>query len=132
MPVRRCVKDAGTFLQFLAKAFDANVVEKNQAHGEWGPRAVNMHLYVPEVDAVYERATKAGATSLSEPKNQFYGERNGGGDGRVGKPRVHRDPQAEPFERRSRAAGRSARNVNLVFSQFPFHQPKTSKRREEK
>jgi PhnB protein len=32
---------------------------------------------VPNVDAVYERALKAGATSLSEPKDQFYGERNG-------------------------------------------------------
>jgi len=30
------------------------------------------------VDAAHERALKAGATSLSEPKDQFYGERNGG------------------------------------------------------
>jgi PhnB protein len=37
-----------------------------------------MHLYVPDVDAVYGTALSAGATSLSEPKDQFYGERNGG------------------------------------------------------
>jgi uncharacterized glyoxalase superfamily protein PhnB len=37
-----------------------------------------MHLYVPGVDAVYETARSAGATSLSEPKDQFYGERNAG------------------------------------------------------
>jgi uncharacterized glyoxalase superfamily protein PhnB len=37
-----------------------------------------MHLYVPAVDEVYERALKAGASSLSEPMDQFYGERNGG------------------------------------------------------
>jgi PhnB protein len=94
------VKDAAKFLQFLVKAFDANVVEKNEtpggsvghatvrigdsifecseAHGQWGPRAATLHLYVPDVDAVYERALKTGATSLSEPKDQFYGERNGG------------------------------------------------------
>jgi PhnB protein len=36
-----------------------------------------MHVYVPDVDAVYRRAIAAGATSLSEPKDQFYGERSG-------------------------------------------------------
>jgi PhnB protein len=36
-----------------------------------------MHLYVKDVDAVYNRALEAGATSLSEPKDQFYGERSG-------------------------------------------------------
>jgi uncharacterized glyoxalase superfamily protein PhnB len=37
-----------------------------------------MHLYAPDVEAVYERALKAGVTFLSEPKDQFYGERSGG------------------------------------------------------
>jgi PhnB protein len=94
------VKDAARFLRFLVSAFEANVVQKNEtpdgavghakvrigdsilecseAHGEWGPRTATMHLYVADVDAVYERALKAGATSISEPKDQFYGERNGG------------------------------------------------------
>jgi PhnB protein len=54
-----------------------DTLECSEAHGEWGPRAVTMHLYVPEVNAVLERAIKAGATSLSEPKDQFYGEHNG-------------------------------------------------------
>jgi PhnB protein len=94
------VKDAAKFLQFLVKAFEANVVEKNEtpsgivghatmrigdsilecseAHGEWGPRTATVHLYVPNVDVVYESAVKAGASSLSEPKDQFYGERSGG------------------------------------------------------
>jgi hypothetical protein len=29
-----------------------DTLECSEAHGEWGPRAVTMHLYVPEVDAV--------------------------------------------------------------------------------
>jgi len=37
-----------------------------------------LHLYVPNVDAVYQKALKAGATSLSEPADQFYGDRSGG------------------------------------------------------
>jgi len=34
-----------------------------------------FHVYVPDCDAVYQKALAAGATSLSEPKDQDYGER---------------------------------------------------------
>jgi PhnB protein len=36
---------------------------------------VSIHLYVENADEVYKRALAAGATSLREPENQFYGER---------------------------------------------------------
>ena len=34
-----------------------------------------IHLYVEDVDSIYAQAVKAGATSLAEPEDQFYGER---------------------------------------------------------
>jgi len=37
---------------------------------------VSIHLYVENVDDVYKRALAAGATSLREPADQFYGDRN--------------------------------------------------------
>jgi PhnB protein len=37
---------------------------------------VSIHLYVEDVDDVYKRALAAGAISLREPADQFYGERN--------------------------------------------------------
>lgn len=37
-----------------------------------------MHLYVEDVDAVYERAVQAGATVLMPPTNLDYGERGAG------------------------------------------------------
>ena len=37
-----------------------------------------LHLYVPDTDAVYRRALAAGATSLAEPADQFYGDRMAG------------------------------------------------------
>jgi PhnB protein len=37
-----------------------------------------FHVYVQDCDAVYQRALKAGATSIGEPKDQEYGERSAG------------------------------------------------------
>jgi PhnB protein len=37
-----------------------------------------LYLYVPNVDASYQQALKAGATSVMEPSDQFYGDRSGG------------------------------------------------------
>ena len=47
-----------------------------------GPKAiggspVTISVYVEDVDAVFERALKEGATSVRPVENQFYGDRNG-------------------------------------------------------
>jgi len=36
---------------------------------------VSIHLYVADVDALFKRAIQAGATSMKEPADQFYGDR---------------------------------------------------------
>jgi PhnB protein len=36
---------------------------------------VSIHLYLSDVDAVFERAVTAGARVLREPADQFYGDR---------------------------------------------------------
>ena len=38
----------------------------------------SIYLYVPDTDAVYQQALEAGATSVMEPADQFYGDRNAG------------------------------------------------------
>jgi uncharacterized glyoxalase superfamily protein PhnB len=37
-----------------------------------------IHLYVPDVDAVYRRAVAAGGASIMAPTDQFYGDRGAG------------------------------------------------------
>jgi uncharacterized glyoxalase superfamily protein PhnB len=39
------------------------------------PAPVTLWLYVPDCDAAYNRATKAGATSLRKPEDAFWGDR---------------------------------------------------------
>ncbi len=38
---------------------------------------VTLHLHVPDVDAFFERAVKAGAKSIMEPADAFWGDRYG-------------------------------------------------------
>ncbi|MBO0496947.1 VOC family protein [Pseudomonas sp. Marseille-Q1929] len=42
-----------------------------------GKTSVGIHLYVPDVDKQYKQAIDAGGTVISEPKDQFYGDRSG-------------------------------------------------------
>ena len=55
-----------------------SIVQLNDAGGEWKPIQVPLLLYVPDTDATYRRALAAGASSVREPADQFYGDRTGG------------------------------------------------------
>jgi PhnB protein len=55
-----------------------SIVEMGEAHGLYQPMPTMFFLYVDDVDAWYQRAVDAGATSIGEPKNQPYGDRSGG------------------------------------------------------
>ena len=39
--------------------------------------SATLHVYVEDADAVYNRALKAGGTSVMEPTDMFYGDRYG-------------------------------------------------------
>jgi PhnB protein len=94
------VQGADRVIEFLKQAFEAKEVERmsmpdgsimhaevragdstvmlGEASGQWGPMPASLYMYVPDVDAVYQRVLKAGATSVMEPADQFYGDRNAG------------------------------------------------------
>jgi uncharacterized glyoxalase superfamily protein PhnB len=50
----------------------------SEASDQHPPMQSMLHLYVPNVDSIYQRALAAGATSVMEPIDQFYGDRSGG------------------------------------------------------
>jgi PhnB protein len=55
-----------------------SAIEMGEAHGPYQPMPTQFYLYVPDADAAYHRALTAGATSLSAPADQPYGDRNAG------------------------------------------------------
>ena len=52
-------------------------VMMGEASGNFKPMPAMLHLYVEDTDAVYQSALQAGATSIMEPADQFYGDRMG-------------------------------------------------------
>ena len=52
-----------------------SVLQLADAGPEWPAMACALQVYVPDADAAYARALTAGATSLTPPTTQFYGDR---------------------------------------------------------
>ena len=67
----------GTVMHATLKIGDSMVMISD-ASEQVKAMPVMLYLYVPDVDAAYQRAIKAGATSIMEPADQFYGDRSGG------------------------------------------------------
>ena len=54
------------------------MIELSDGSAEWPPKPATLHLYVDDVDGTYQRAIAAGATSIEEPVDQPYGDREAG------------------------------------------------------
>jgi uncharacterized glyoxalase superfamily protein PhnB len=95
------VRGADKTIEFLKKAFGAEVpfepmmrpdgkimhadlkigdshVMISEASEQHPAMPCMVHVYVPNVDAVYQRAVAAGGMSSMEPTDQFYGDRGSG------------------------------------------------------
>jgi PhnB protein len=56
----------------------SSMIMVSDARDPWKPMPLSTYLYVEDADAVYRAAMAAGATSLYEPTDMFYGDRSGG------------------------------------------------------
>lgn len=64
--LRRFDMPDGTIMHAEVRV-DDTVVMLGDAGGEWPPVPINVHVYVPDVDAVYRRALTAGGVSVQAP-----------------------------------------------------------------
>lgn len=53
-----------------------SMIMMGEAGAQWPASPASLMVYVEDTDAAYARALAAGATSLTEPSNQFYGDRS--------------------------------------------------------
>jgi PhnB protein len=81
----------------------------SDATPEHRPTPAMLHLYVDNADTAHRQAIEAGATSLQEPSDQFYGDRGGGVKDRFGNiwwVATHiEDVPPDEMDQRARAAG---------------------------
>ena len=75
--ILRVLRPDGSIMTAQLKIGDS-VILLSEAKGEFKPMPAAIYLYVNDTDAVYQRALQAGATSLMEPIDEFYGDRNAG------------------------------------------------------
>lgn len=100
------VDDVAGLISFLEEAFDAeetfrmagadgsithaevrigdSMVMMGQAGEEVPAKPAMLHLYVEDSDEMYRQAVAAGATSVREPADEFYGDRTAGVQDRFG------------------------------------------------
>jgi PhnB protein len=94
------VKNVPGLIEFLKEAFGAKELHRSstpdgqvnhaemeigdsrlmmgEASDQWPAIPGSILLYVPDVDECYQRALDAGAESVMEVADQFYGDRSGG------------------------------------------------------
>lgn len=75
--IQRMTRPDGSIMHAEVRLGDSRVMI-GEASNEYEAMPAMLHLYVAEVDAVYERALQAGAISLREPVTEFYGDRIAG------------------------------------------------------
>ena len=78
------VQGVPTLIDFLKQVFEAQEIMRMPRpdgtimHGEFRPMPGSLYLYVDDTDATYQRALQAGASSMMEPADQFWGDRHAG------------------------------------------------------
>ncbi|WNJ17655.1 VOC family protein [Pontibacter sp. G13] len=72
------LRDAGGMIFHAEVRVGDSIIMLGKASPEFGGMPGMIYLYVPDVQATYDRALALGAESVYPPARQFYGDVNGG------------------------------------------------------
>ena len=75
--IQRTPRPDGSIQHARVRVGDSPVM-MGEPVGDMKPMPATLYVYVDDPDATYERALRAGASSVREPADQFYGDRNAG------------------------------------------------------
>jgi PhnB protein len=74
--IERLARPDGTVMHAEVRIGDS-VIMMGEPIGQFTALPVSLYIYVKDADAAYQRALHAGATPLTDPVEQFYGDRSG-------------------------------------------------------
>jgi PhnB protein len=77
VPIGRFASPEGIVMHAKVRIGDA-AIEMGESYGEYQPLPTMFYLYLPNVDAAYQRAIDAGAASIQRPHDEPRGERVAG------------------------------------------------------
>lgn len=75
--LRRFPGDAGQVMHAEVRLDDTVLMIADAAEG-WPAMPAHVHIYVPDVEATYQRALAAGAASVQEPVKKDDADKRGG------------------------------------------------------
>ena len=76
-PLRRYPDAEGKVMHAEVRIDDTVVMLADGGSG-WPPISAHVHVYVPDVDAIYRKALEAGAKSVQEPVKKEDEDKRGG------------------------------------------------------
>jgi uncharacterized glyoxalase superfamily protein PhnB len=77
VPLRRFEDESGKLVHAEVRIDDTVVMVADGVDG-WPPVPSHVHIYVADVDATYQRALEAGASSVQEPVQRDDPDKRGG------------------------------------------------------
>jgi PhnB protein len=108
---RFLMRDGDGIIRHAEAQLGESAIEFAESSGQWKAMPAGLHYYVKNSDEVYAQALKAGGTSLYEPANRDYGDREAG----------VRDPSGNLWFLSTHTAGKSYKpeilqDLNTYFS----------------
>jgi len=76
--VKHITKNPNGLIMHASLLVGSSMLMLSDVQPPWSFTPAHLYVYLPNVDEIYAKAMKAGATSINSPTDQFYGDRMAG------------------------------------------------------